>query len=43
MQSMIFGGTIIASFATTIDSFIIAKFQGLAMVAVLDWHSMQPI
>jgi O-antigen/teichoic acid export membrane protein len=31
---LIFGGTCIASLAATIDSFIIAKFQGLAVVAV---------
>ena len=34
MQSLIFGGTLIASVAATIDSFIIAKFMGLAVVAV---------
>jgi O-antigen/teichoic acid export membrane protein len=34
MQALIFGGTCIASLAATIDSFIIAKFQGLAVVAV---------
>jgi O-antigen/teichoic acid export membrane protein len=34
MQSLIFGGTLIASIAATIDSFIIAKFMGLAVVAV---------
>lgn len=34
MQALIFGGTCIASVAATIDSFIIAKFQGLAVVAV---------
>lgn len=34
MQALIFGGTCISSLAATIDSFIIAKFQGLAVVAV---------
>ncbi len=34
MQLLIFGGTCIASLAATVDSFIIAKFQGLAVVAV---------
>jgi len=34
MQALIFGGTCIASLAATVDSFIIAKFQGLAVVAV---------
>ncbi len=34
MQSLIFGGTLIASVAATIDSFIIAKFMGLGVVAV---------
>ncbi|TAH10294.1 MAG: lipopolysaccharide biosynthesis protein, partial [Sphingobacteriia bacterium] len=34
MQLLIYSGTIIASVAATIDSFIIAKFQGLGVVAV---------
>ena len=34
MQLLIYSGTIIASVAATIDSFIIAKFQGLAVVGV---------
>ncbi len=34
MQALIFGGTLIASIAATIDSFIIAKFMGLGVVAV---------
>jgi len=34
MQALIFGGTLIASVAATIDSFIIAKFMGLTVVAV---------
>jgi O-antigen/teichoic acid export membrane protein len=34
MQALIFGGTLIASIATTVDSFIIAKFMGLGVVAV---------
>ena len=34
MQILIYSGTIIASVAATIDSFIIAKFQGLAVVGV---------
>ncbi|MBY0481225.1 MAG: oligosaccharide flippase family protein [Chitinophagaceae bacterium] len=34
MQSLIFGGTLISSIAATIDSFIIAKFLGLGVVAV---------
>ena len=34
MQVLIYSGTIIASIAATIDSFIIAKFQGLAVVGV---------
>ena len=34
MQALIYGGTMIASVAATIDSFIIAKFQGLGVVAV---------
>lgn len=34
MQLLIYSGTIIASIAATIDSFIIAKFQGLGVVAV---------
>lgn len=34
MQVLIYSGTVIASIAATIDSFIIAKFQGLAVVGV---------
>jgi O-antigen/teichoic acid export membrane protein len=34
MQVLIYSGTLIASIAATIDSFIIAKFQGLAVVGV---------
>lgn len=34
MQALIYSGTVIASIAATIDSFIIAKFQGLAVVGV---------
>jgi len=34
MQVLIYSGTLIASIAATIDSFIIAKFQGLAFVGV---------
>ncbi|MDP1842098.1 MAG: polysaccharide biosynthesis C-terminal domain-containing protein, partial [Sediminibacterium sp.] len=34
MQLLIYSGTVIASVAATIDSFIIAKFQGLAVVGV---------
>ncbi len=34
MQILVFLGTCIASIAATIDSFIIAKFQGLAVVAI---------
>lgn len=34
MQALIFGGTLIASVAATVDSFIIAKFMGLGVVAV---------
>jgi O-antigen/teichoic acid export membrane protein len=34
MQALIFGGTLIASIAATVDSFIIAKFMGLGVVAV---------
>ena len=34
MQILVFLGTGIASVAATIDSFIIAKFQGLAVVAI---------
>lgn len=34
MQALIFGGTLIASIAATVDSFIIAKFMGLAVVAI---------
>ncbi|MEI6586287.1 MAG: oligosaccharide flippase family protein [Sediminibacterium sp.] len=34
MQILVFLGTCIASVAATIDSFIIAKFQGLAVVAI---------
>lgn len=34
MQALIFGGTLIATIVTTIDSFIIAKYLGLGMVAV---------
>lgn len=34
MQVLIYSGTVIASVAATIDSFIIAKFQGLAVVAI---------
>jgi O-antigen/teichoic acid export membrane protein len=34
MQALIFGGTLIASIAATVDSFIIAKFMGLSVVAV---------
>lgn len=34
MQMLIYSGTVIASIAATIDSFIIAKFQGLAVVGV---------
>jgi O-antigen/teichoic acid export membrane protein len=34
MQTLIFGGTLIASIAATVDSFIIAKFMGLGVVAV---------
>lgn len=34
MQLLIYSGTLIASIAATIDSFIIAKFQGLAVVGV---------
>jgi len=34
MQVLIYSGTVIASVAATIDSFIIAKFQGLAVVGV---------
>ena len=35
MQMLIYSGTVIASIAATIDSFIIAKFQGLAVLGVL--------
>ncbi len=34
MQALLYGGTIIASIAATIDSFIIAKFQGLTAVGI---------
>ncbi len=34
MQALIYSGTVIASVAATIDSFIIAKFQGLAVVGI---------
>jgi O-antigen/teichoic acid export membrane protein len=34
MQLLVYSGTFIASIAATIDSFIIAKFQGLAVVGV---------
>jgi O-antigen/teichoic acid export membrane protein len=34
MQVLIYSGTVIASIAATIDSFIIAKFQGLAVVGI---------
>ncbi len=34
MQALIYSGTLIASIAATIDSFIIAKFQGLAVVGI---------
>lgn len=34
MQALLYGGTIIASVAATIDSFIIAKFQGLTAVGI---------
>lgn len=37
MQTMVFGGTLIASVAATIDSFIIAGFQGLQAVAIFVW------
>ncbi|MBR2649084.1 MAG: polysaccharide biosynthesis C-terminal domain-containing protein [Sediminibacterium sp.] len=33
MQAILYSGTLIMSIAATIDSFIIAKFQGLAVVA----------
>lgn len=37
MQVLVFGGTVIASIAATIDSFIIAGFQGLTAVGVFVW------
>lgn len=34
MQALVYSGTLIGALAATIDSFIIAKFQGLAVVGV---------
>lgn len=34
MQVLVYSGTVITSIAATIDSFIIAKFQGLAVVGI---------
>ncbi len=37
MQAMVFGGSLIASLAATIDTFFIAGFQGLQAVGIFIW------